>query len=352
MSETQKTPPLERDLLLREAQRRARLEDIGDTWFYEPLDMLLAAAKSEAKLTDSGYTNLAERIVNYLMNRLRLQELLAKHPEIQDEEVKVAGAIISLSRTGSTKTHRMIGSAPGHTTMLWWEAQFPYPFAGEERGKPVERRAQAKQLFDMWCKAMPEMMSIHPMGLDYPEEEAIILDQSFMGTMIEIFLWVPSYTKWLETADQHRAYEELKVALKLLQWQDQSRRGKSWILKSPSHLSAPQALLDTFPDSLIIQTHRDPLKSIPSHASMNAMIIRMMSDRIDPKEVGALSSKNWSWRTHNLIALRDKLGDDRFIDIQYQDLVDRPLEEARPGLRSAAQEVDGRRRSGYIKMAG
>jgi len=104
-----------------------------------------------------------------------------------------------------------------------------------------------------------------------------------MGTVIEIFLWCPTYVEWLKTADQGPAYQELKTQLKLLQWQDASRRGKKWILKSPTHMSAPKTLLDTFPDALIIQTHRDPLKSIPSHCSMNAMIIRMKSDVIDAR---------------------------------------------------------------------
>jgi hypothetical protein len=329
MSATPQTPPLDRGLLVAEAQRRAGLEDLGDTWFFEPLDVMLAATVAEARLTPTGQAYEAERIVTYLMNRLRLVALLEQHPEIHDEEVKVGAAIVSLTRTGSTKTHRMIGSAPGHTTMLWWEAQFPYPFPGEKRGEPVERRAQAQQLFDLWRQTMPEMMSIHPMALDQPEEEAIIIDQSFVGTMVECFLWVPSYVKWLESADQHRAYEELKTALKLLQWQDPSRRGKSWILKSPSHLSAPQALLDTFPGSLMIQTHRDPLRSVPSHCSLNAMLIRMKSDEIDPKMVGPYASKRWASMTHGLMQLRDRIGDDRFIDIQYQDLLDRPLDEAR-----------------------
>jgi hypothetical protein len=329
MSEAPVTPPLERDALVAEARRRTGLSDIGDTWFYEPMGVLMAATKAEAKLSEMGRIYEAERIVSYLANRLRMVDLLKRHPEIHDEEVKVAAAIVSLSRTGSTKTHRMLGSAPGHTTMTWWEMNFPYPYQGEERGKPIQRRAEAQKLFELWCQTMPDMMSIHPMGLDYPEEEAQILDQAFMGTVPEIFLWVPSYVKWLETADQHRAYEELKVALKILQWQEISRRGKSWILKSPSHLSAPEALLDTFPKALIIQTHRDPLRSIPSHCSMIAMIIRMKTDEIDPKQVGPFASKHWASMTHHLMDLRERIGDDRFVDIQYQDLLDRPMEVAR-----------------------
>ena len=69
-----------------------------------------------------------------------------------------------------------------------------------------------------------------------------LLDQFFIGTRVECFLWVPSYAKWLETADQRTAYQELKTQLKFLQWQDPKRRGKAWILKTPQHLSAPEAL--------------------------------------------------------------------------------------------------------------
>jgi hypothetical protein len=325
MSKTANTPPLERHLLVAEAQRRSGLEDIGDTWFYEPLDVLLSIENEEAHLSAEGARMEAERIIGYLENRLSRVALLKKHPEILDEEVKVGAAIISLGRTGSTKTHRMIGSTPGHTTMKWWEATLPYPLEGEEFGNPVERRRRAKAIHD----TLPDMSHIHPGGLDHPEEEALIIDQSFVGTMIECFLWVPSFTEWLKTYDQMPGYEELKVALQILQWQTPSRRGKRWILKSPTHMSAPKTLLDAFPGSLMIQTHRDPLRVVPSHSSMITPLIHMKTDTITAQQIGRFTSRRWSGMANDVIDLREKIGDDRFIDIQYQDLVDRPLEMAR-----------------------
>jgi len=137
MSEAPTSPPLERDALIAEAKKRTGLSDIGDTWFYEPLDLVLKCANGESRLSETGKIYQSELMVSYLSNRLKMVDLLKRHPEIHDEKVEVAAAIISLARTGSTKTHRMLGAAPGHTTMAWWECNFPIPFPGEERGNPV-----------------------------------------------------------------------------------------------------------------------------------------------------------------------------------------------------------------------
>jgi hypothetical protein len=76
-------------------------------------------------------------------------------------------------------------------------------------------------------------------------------------------------------------------------------------------------------------THRDPLRTIPSYCSMNATLMGMKSDHVPLTELGPFISRRWSWMLHNLMALRDRIGDDRFVDLQYQDLVDAPLDQAR-----------------------
>lgn len=331
---------LDFDHLLAEARRRAELQDFGEDWFFEPLRVMLDATHREARLSEVGVGYEADRIVTYLVNRLRMIDVIKRHPEILDEEVVVAAVILGLSRTGSTKTHRMLCSAPGMTGLRWWEAQYPCPFPGEERGHPVERRAAAQRLMDLWLETMPDLMSIHPMSLDKPEEEAILMDQLFVGTMVECFQWVPSYARWLETADQHKLYKELGTSLKFLQWQDPSRHGKSWILKTPSHLSAPDVLLESFPGSVLVMTHRDPLKTIPSYCSMNASLMRMKSDEVPLRELGPFLSRRWSWMLRNLMDLRERIGDERFVDIQYADLLSAPLEQARRIFRAMGRDMN------------
>ncbi len=117
MPEAKTTPLLERDALVAEAMRRSGLDDIGDTWFFEPLDKMLECLKAESQFTERGAAMEAEKNVGYLINRLTRVDLLKKHPEILDDDVQVAAAILSLGRAGSTKTHRLLGAAPSHTFM-------------------------------------------------------------------------------------------------------------------------------------------------------------------------------------------------------------------------------------------
>jgi hypothetical protein len=319
------TPSLDRDLLIAEARRRTGKEDVGDTWFYEPLDIQVASLRNESNLSELGTTLEAERLVSYLMNRLRRVDLLKRHPEIRGEDVRVAATVISLARTGSTKMLRILGSTPGHTTLKTWEGMFPLPLEGEELGKPIERRRLAQATLDSW----PDMSHIHPISLDTPEEEGLILDQSFAGMMAETFVWMPTFSEYMKTMDQTPAYQELKATFQILQWLNPERRGKRWILKCPTHMSAPKTLLDTFPGSMMIQTHRDPLKSMPSHCSMNNTFIQAKCQNIPPAVIGRYTCKRWAQMSDGVIDLRDTIGDERFIDVQYQDLTERPLDTTR-----------------------
>ena len=204
-------------------------------------------------------------IINGLVGRLRMIDAIKKHPEILDEKVSVAAVITGLGRTGSTLFHRMLAVAPGFTAIRWWETQNFAQFPGEERGNPVERRRVAVAVMDGYVKA--GLMSVHPFAIDEPDEEIIILDQVFVGTMPESAMYVPSYAKWLETYDHHQAYQDLKTILKYLQWQDPTRKGKRWVLKTPGHLGTIRDLLDTFPEAKVIMNHRDPVQTVPSYCS-------------------------------------------------------------------------------------
>ncbi|HLG88547.1 MAG TPA: sulfotransferase [Alphaproteobacteria bacterium] len=323
------TPPLEFDALIAEARRRTGLSDFGSEWIFEPMQVLLDSIHREARLSDTGKMLQAETILNSLTSRLKTVEAVKRNPEILEEEVNVAATIVALHRTGSTLTHRLLSSAPSMTAIAWWECQFWVPFEGEERGKPVARRAAAQEKLDLWLKSMPDLMSIHPMSLDQPDEETTLLEASFVGLSPESFLWVPSYAEWSAKADFAPAYEDLRLILKYLQWQDPARAGKSWVLKTPSHLPAPEALANAFPESLIVMTHRDPLKTTPSFASMTYTLHTFQSNEVDPVRLGNHWAKRISKLMDRLLDARERIGEHRFVDLKYEELVKAPLDAAR-----------------------
>ncbi|WDF74312.1 sulfotransferase family protein [Novosphingobium sp. KACC 22771] len=319
---------LDRDALLAAAIKRAGVSDFGDRWFIEPMTRYLDAANAEARLTAEGAAGLREVVVKGLVSRLRMVEDIRRHPEILDEQVDVAGIILGLPRTGSTIFHRLLAHAPGMTAIRWYEAQNFAPFPEDQPGQPDGRRAYARAMIDGWLAAAPELASIHPLDPEAPDEEILILGQMFVSTMVEAMAFIPSFAQWLNTYDQSKGHEDLKTILKYLQWQDPSRRGKRWVLKSPSNLPYTELAARAFPDAVLIMTHRDPLQTVPSYVSMQAALYKL-SGTIPDHEVGAFWFKRLTDWMNRFEAARGRIGEQRFIDIDYRDVARDPLTQAR-----------------------
>lgn len=318
--------------LLDLARARAGLSDFGDTWFVEPMARYLEALGSEACLTDAGADAQREVIVKGLVNRLRMIEDIKRHPQINDETVDVAAVILGLPRTGSTIFQRLLASAPRMTAIRWYELQNYAPFPGEQASYPSDRRAYAQAMIAGWLEAVPELASIHPLDPDAPDEEILILGQMFVSTMLEGMSFIPGFSNWLDGYDQSRGHEDLKTILKYLQWQDPARRGRKWVLKSPSNLPYVEYAAQAFPDALLIMTHRDPLETVPSYISMQAALYALTA-RIRDEEVARFWLPRLARWMERFQRGRDTLGESRFLDIDYRDVTRDPLAQAQRVLR-------------------
>ncbi len=56
---------------------------------------------------------------------------------------------------------------------------------------------------------------------------------------------------------------------------------RTWLLKTPGHLMTLDLLFATYPDAWVVQTHRDPAKTMPSTVSTTAMVQWLRTDQID-----------------------------------------------------------------------
>ena len=336
---TDEPKQLRRDALMALARERTGLSDFGDEWFTEPMDRFLASANTQARLTEQGVAGTTETIVKGLASRLRMIDDLKRHPEIQEEQVEVAAIILGLPRTGSTIFHRLLASAPGMTAIRWFEAQNFAPFPGEERGDPKERRAYAEAMIEGWLQAAPELASIHPLAPDAPDEEIIILGQMFVSTMLEGMTFCPDFTQWLNGYDQSRGHEDLKTILKYLQWQAPGRRGAKWVLKSPSNLCYTEVAAKAFPEATLIMTHRDPVDVVPSYISMESTLYSLGStvSQAEVAEFWFMRLQQWMNR---FLEARERIGEDRFIDIDYREVAKQPLAQAKRALERIGVDAD------------
>ena len=314
----------EKEYLIKKAEQATGLSDFGDEWFFPNIDVFIESLNSQAKLSSEGYYGAEQMITGALINRLRHKNLIKMNPEILDETVDIKAVLTGLPRTGSTMLHRMLASAPELNSIKWYEAQNYTPLENEDYNDPSPRKDIAKDILNFMLKKIPELMSIHPMDIEQADEEVIILGQLFSSSMLESTYFVPNYANWLTKQNPGKSYSDLIEILQSLQWQDSSRKNKSWILKTPGHLMSLGTVVKYFPMAKIIMTHRDPVSTVPSYCSMESALYKMNTNAISDFEIGNYWLDRLSEWLNNFIEVRNSIPDDRFIDINYSDLVEAP----------------------------
>jgi hypothetical protein len=182
----------------------------------------------------------------------------------------------------------------------------------------------------MIVDSMPDLLAIHPLDAELADEEVILMEHSFLSAM-DAYANVPSYVQWLSEQDQTPAYLYLKRQLQFLQWQKRLRgeTAERWLLKSPHHLHAMDSLFKIFPDAFIVQTHRDPLQTIPSMASFAYTIWKIYSDEASPADAGRIWSSKMAKGIGSTMRFRDSMPQDRFIDVWYLDAVAHSMDVVR-----------------------
>ena len=336
---------LDADRLIAEARRRAGADDFGaDESFFKPL-RVLAGALARAGLHDAGRRAAAERIVDLLVDRLRTERWMRRHPEIGDEEIVAPIVIAALPRTGTTMLHRFIAADPRMYAVLWYECRYPVPFADAEPSGRDARIAKATAEVRQMLETYPGLDAIHPMDPVGPDEEIMLLEHAFLSGMPQSMYDVPDYVAHERAADHEPAYRYLKRMLKFLQWQKKraGQQRRRWVLKSPEHLGYVDVLLRVFPDALVVQSHRDPMQTIPSISSMVLSSWAAFADAPDARRVGRQWCERMADFMRHCMAVRAR-DPERFVDVWYRDTVRDPFSVAEVVYRAAGLKISDQAR--------
>ncbi len=319
--------PLAAAELMGAAAARFGLHDFDGDDFREPLRRLVRAVEQEARLHPLGRRITAERLVGTLGNRLRAAALFRQHPEILQAAVARPLVITGLQRTGTTLLHRLLAADPQTRALRSWEAINPAPFLPWRPGGADRRPALARLAQRALAYMAPDFFAVHPVEAGAPEEDSLLLDFSLLSPVAEATLRVPSYARWLQGQPMEPAYRYLARLLSLLQWQAPARR---WVLKTPVHQEHLGLLLRLFPGALIIHTHRDPARTLPSFCSMVAHGRGVFSDHVDPLEIGAEWLSRQARMARAAMAARaDPAVAAAVVDVPYPELLRDPLGVAR-----------------------
>ncbi len=311
---------LDESSLLNRAVKITGLSDFGDEAFHGPLRILLHAFEHEAALTTLGRVIGRTDVVRTLENRLRMVDTCKRHPEIASGEVRRPLFILGLPRTGTTILHELLAQDSSNRVPMTWEVMHPWPPPERATYDTDPRIAQVEKHFSGVDKILPGFKAMHPMGAQLPQECVALTQHDFATMIYHTTHNVLSYQQWLDAADLRPVYAAHRRQLQYLQWRCPAER---WVLKSPGHLWALDALLAVYPDACIVQTHRDPLKVIASLTSLITLLRSMGSDAIDPVAIGADWTERLAQGLQRTMDVRARglLRDDQVFDMHFSEFI-------------------------------
>ncbi len=259
--------------------------------------------------------------VRYATTRLRINDLLERHPEIHDVKIERPIIVVGLPRSGTTHLVNLIAADQRLRSMPLWEGQEPVPDPNEKPGAdgidPRWHRCNA--IWERMQATSPLISAMHPMEPDHIHEELEFMLPDFTSYNLEWIARAPVWRDYYLAHDQTPHYQgALLTGLKILQWMKPRER---WILKCPQHLEQIGPLMATFPDATIVVTHRDPISVIQSAATMNAYASRQNYHHTDPQWY----LDYWHDRIRRLLRSsvrdRDLLPSDRTHDVLFHEFM-------------------------------
>ena len=300
------------------ATARTGLEDFGPDDFRQRLGVQLAEMDADEERTGLGRMLFFADCARHAANRLRIHDLLARHPEILDVRITKPVIVIGLPRSGTTHLVNLLAADTRFRSLPLWESYEPVPDPDEPVGADGAdpRWTRCQQAWEAMQAGAPLVAAMHPMEPDHVHEEIELQASDFSNYNTEWIARAPRWRDYYLAHDQTPHYAYMKTVLQILQWY---RPRERWVLKSPQHLEQIGPLRATFPDATIVVTHRDPVAVVQSTITMLTYGSRAAYRTPKPEWY----RDYWTDRVGRLLdaSLRDRhqLPEDRTVDVLFHE---------------------------------
>ncbi len=330
---------LDADRLLDRGERYARDRGVSfdaacPSWMREALRRQVEAMSAPgAGLLEDNLSDIVFEMSRFLRNNAELARERRQHPEIGGEEIVRPVFIVGVNRSGTTFLHRLMSRDRRFWTLRLYELAEPVLWSGEYAivaGSPDDpRRARMQEILEA-SQMLDAMEGVHYFDADEPEEDFPIFRAAFSAWVSVARFHIPEYGRWMHENGSRNAYAYHRLTLQHFTWQRRQRhpgRPGQWLLKMPFHLMELEALIETYPDALFIQTHREPTQFM---GSWNSLVERVRSMSSEPRSQHDLGAEQLAFMSGMLdAAVRFRRShpelEERWVDVDYTDLVRDPL---------------------------
>lgn len=309
-----------------DASRARGLDDFGADDYREALEVLCRSLDEQVRLTPDGEVAFEAMIADALQARLLCEQGRRRHPQAEDFLVERPLVIVGLPRTGTTALHHLIARDPGFQALEHWLMRTPKPRPARADWETDPDFQASVARVDMMFARSPEMRAIHEIEAHLPDECWNLFSQNFMHCSYEANGDVPGYAEWWPSQSFAPVYARHRRNAQLIGHQEPGRR---FVFKDSTHLFDLPALLSVYPDAMIVQTHRDPVKLIPSVCSLCWTARDALMVDPDPKSLGRSTLALWERGIESMMQAREGRDPDQFFDLPFERFVQDPLRAIR-----------------------
>lgn len=340
--------PNDINFALKEAMRSTGLNDFGsddisDVASRYDIARRLGLERSKAQYTPAGYFLTQRTLVKRMVVRLKLFNYVKKHPSVNKIEIKKPIFIIGFPRTGTTFLHELLGLHPGVQMHYTWEQIDPIPTTDNESFQALmkerkKRHDGNKFVNNLLISLMGDSIQrVHRIGYDEPEECTTPLSMDLPYAFTEL-PFIPFTAKESVAIGCGNAFKNYYKYLQVLTFQQTDvtnpAPAKTWMLKCPFHLPYLTELNNSFPDAIVVWTHRNPVECIASACSLYETLLRTIAeeDSIDRYALGLAVLEYTTiclTKAIESIAKIDKKSPNQVIHVKYKQTIRSPKELCR-----------------------
>ena len=305
------------------AAARSGMRDFGSQEYRPALRKLLQALDQDTQLTPEGWRKYFDRIVQVLVSRAWSQKGWSEHPESLSYELKPPIVITGLPRTGTTALHRVLSMDPQFQGLEYWliDNPMPRPPRADWDANPLFKRAVDE--LETLYREVPAMKAAHPIIADEVYECLLLTRQDFLSIDWTTNANIPSYQQWWLDQDTEAMWRRYRDNLRLIGLHE---RDKTWLLKNPASLFGLAGFMKAFPQATIIQTHRNPITSVASGASL-ARMARIPYEGAETSRTAAARREVDLWGRGIEMAMDVRRQyPDRYVDVYFSDFASKPME--------------------------
>ncbi len=312
---------LETSKIIEKARKKANFEGPLPPQVQTGLEQLVASVQHDSQLNTFGALAIKNVLERALYHRLKLEQALAKDPNIEKLPIKQPIFIIGMPRTGTSILQALLQEDPSNRAPLAWECLLPYPVSNPASYRNNAQLRTTQKEFGQLFQLVPDLQKKHHMAADSPQECIGINNLDFNSFQTAAQVYIPSYMEWFHNkADKLATMRFHKRFLQYLQ--SGGVPSERWLLKSPVHLLRLKEIFAVYPDACIIMTHRHPAKVVPSAASLVSSVRSLYSDKEDQQRTGKEQAAIWSNYFERFLKAREVLDkENQIIDLRFEDFV-------------------------------